>query len=815
MQIARVPLGGVVLMGMLFGLGISAKSPRSQAAGQPAQSSLRIILDFDSDWHFLKGDFATASMPQFDDSSWRRLRVPHDWSIEGPLSADLGSGNGYAPGGIGWYRKRFKIDPTHNNKLVFVEFDGIYDHSQIWINGHYAGGRPYGYSSFQCNLTPYLKSGGADNVIAVRVDHSRFADSRWYTGSGIYRHVRLIITDRLHITRWGTFVTTPDVGTASATVRVETEIENGYAEDRAFSLHTEIVAPDGRVSGSADTRAIAGAGGRQNLVQLISVPAPQLWSIASPSLYTVRSRIGNDDMNTSFGIRAISFDPDKGFFLNGNSLKLKGVCIHHDAGCLGAAVPDQVLERRLRRLKELGVNAIRTAHNPPAPELLDLCDRIGLLVKDEAFDEFTPAKNKWVSGRNVGVPSRFGYAEMFAEWSVTDMEDLVRRDRNHPSVIMWSVGNEIDYPNDPFSHPVLGKSYRPENPHAENLVKYAKPLVQAVRRLDPTRPVTAGLAHLEMSDAVGLGELLDIVGYNYQESRYLADHQKYPKRFIFGSETSHQYNNWTVVRDNAYVAGQFLWTGIDYLGEANRWPNHGSNAGLLDSCAFKKPNAWFRQSLWSESPMVFIMAALSEGAGGRAGSVRGEDSWNWPAGSTVNVTCYTNCAEVRLTLNDRPVQSRRSTEAVNGALSFTVPYEPGVLKAVGMNNGMKACEYVLQTAGAASKLELYPDTTVLRANGKDICHVEFRIADDRGVRIPDAGDEVAFEIQGPAEVLGIDNGDLNSTDNYQDLKHRAFHGRGLVIIQAGSDTGNIVLKATATLGGRSASTSCSIAAVAR
>ncbi|MBP8303450.1 MAG: glycoside hydrolase family 2 protein [Phycisphaerae bacterium] len=611
------------------------------AVGMPTASSARTYLDLDADWRFSRGDFATAAVPAFDDSTWGNVNVPHDWSIEGPFGPEHGSGNGFAPGGIAWYRRHFTLDTADKDCLVAIEFDGVYDHAQVWFNGHCVGGRPYGYSSFECDLTPLARFGDGENVLAVRVDHSRFADSRWYTGSGIYRHVRLRITDRLHVAQWGTFVTTPEVKADSALVRVETAVENETGQARAFSLELEVLGPDGRTAGTATQAGKADGGAEAQVVSQITLPKPQLWSPDTPALYVLKTRLKVDsqvvdETSTQFGIRTIRFDPDKGFFLNGQALKLKGVCIHHDAGCVGAAVPDQVLERRLRILKELGTNAIRTSHNPPAPELLDLCDRMGLLVKDEAFDEFTPAKNKWVTGRNVSLPSRFGYAESFEEWSVRDMQDLVRRDRNHPCVILWSIGNEIDYANDPFSHPVLGNEYRPQNPPAQDLVRHARPLIEAVKRLDPTRPVTAALAHVPMSDAVGLGEMLDVVGYNYQEGRYAADHQKYAKRVLFGSENGHEYRNWTVVRDNDYVAGQFLWTGIDYLGEANRWPNRGSSAGILDLCGFKKPNAWFRQSLWSDRPMVYL-CVYSGGGRGRYPGMRGQESWNWTAGATVSV----------------------------------------------------------------------------------------------------------------------------------------------------------------------------------
>lgn len=768
---------------------------------QPAPSS-RTSVDFDAGWRFSRGDFASAAVPAFDDSGWRKVNLPHDWSIEGPFAPEYGSGNGFAPGGIGWYRKHFTLDAAHKDQLVAVEFDGVYDYAEVWVNGHFVGGRPYGYSSFQVELTPLLKFGADDNVLAVRADHSRFADSRWYTGSGIYRHVRLRITDKLRIAHWGTYVTTPEVTEDSATVRVETTVANGSGQSSICSLQLEIVGPESRVVATATQAVTIAAGESSTFVQEMPLANPRLWSPESPTLYALKSRLVVDsavvdETVTSFGVRTLRFDPDKGFFLNDKPMKIKGVCIHHDAGCLGAAVPDKVLERRLRLLKELGANAIRTSHNPPAPELLDLCDQLGLLVKDEAFDEFTPAKNKWVAGWNVGAPSRWGYAELFERWAVTDIQDMVRRDRNHPCVIMWSIGNEVDYANDPFSHPSLGNNYRPENPPASDLVRLGKPLVDAVKKLDTTRPVTAALANLPMSDAVGFPEILDVVGYNYQESLYAAHHQKNPRRVIFGSENSHQYNNWTIVRDNDYIAGQFLWTGIDYLGEARAWPNRGSMAGLLDVCGFKKPNAWFRQSLWSDRPMVYLCAAGVAGGGDvRPRGMRWEEHWNWTAGTDVTVICYTNSPEVRLTLNGKEIGTKRLVEAVNGALTWRIPFEPGILKAVGLGDGKPLCEFSLTTAGPASRISLVPDVTEVRADGKDICHAEFRIVDEKGTRIPDATQEVTFEVEGPAVVLGIGSADLNSPDSYVDLVHKAYRGRGLAVLQSTTIPGPITVKAS-------------------
>ena len=763
-------------------------------------------MPLDAGWRFSRTDSGSAAMPAFDDSGWRLVDLPHDWSAEGPFSAEFASGNGYAPGGIAWYRRHFTLGPELAGKVAAIEFDGVYDHAEVWVNGHVVCGRPYGYSSFDCPLTPHVTFGSADNVVAVRVDHSRIADSRWYTGSGIYRHVRLRITDPLRIGHWGTFVTTPAVTATSATIHVETTIDNESDRGRAIALESEVLLGNDVVA-RVSTPASIGASLHQTIAQDITIAMPRRWTFESPALYTLRQRIRadavvTDDLETTFGIRTARFDPANGFSLNDEPVKLKGVCVHQDAGSLGAAVPAGVWERRLRELKALGVNAIRTSHNPPSPEFLEICDRLGLLVMDEAFDEFTPSKNKWVNGRNVGTPSRFGYAEDFAQWSVTDASDMVRRDRNHPSIVLWSIGNEVDYPNDPFSHPVLGRSYRPENPRAENLVTLGRPLVEAIHALDPTRPVTAALASLPMSDAVGLPVLLDVVGYNYQEPRYADDHAKYPSRVIVGSENGHPYSNWTVVRDNAYVAGQFLWTGIDYLGEAGPYPNRANGAGLLDLCGFKKPMAWFRQSLWSDNPMVYLAASLapaptSPAAGQPRRGGRVEERWNWPDGSTIDVSAYTNAEEVTLALNDQPIGTQPRSSAVDGVWHWMVPYRPGTLKAVARTGGQPVAEFALSTAGTAARVRLIPDTSRVIADGDAVVHVEFRIVDTNGVLVPTANDEVTFEIQGAARVLGIGNADVNDPVSGRGLAHRASQGRGLAILQTTTTPGDIVVRASA------------------
>ncbi|HEY4988536.1 MAG TPA: DUF4982 domain-containing protein, partial [Opitutaceae bacterium] len=435
-----------------------------------------------------------------------------------------------------------------------------------------------------------------------------------------------------------------------------------------------------------------------------------------------------------------------------------------------------------------------------APEFLDLCDRLGFLVMDEAFDEFTPSKNKWVVGWNQGVPSRFGYSEQFAEWSVRDIQDMVRRDRNHPCIVMWSIGNEIDYPNDPFSDPALGKDFRPGNPPGTDMAKWGRPLVAAVKQLDGTRPVTAALASAAMSNAAGFAQILDIAGYNYQESRYAADQGLYPERFIYGSENSHTYSAWVAVRDNPAVSGQFLWTGIDYLGEARAWPMRANPDGLLDLCGFVKPLGRFRQSLWSPQPMVYLCAQESDKAAGAAGDTRqpvGKESWNWPDNTRLTVSCYTNCPQVTLFLNGEAVGTQNLADAEEGVLSWKLPYAKGVLKALGKKEGRVVCDFALQTAGSPYGITLHPDVTQLRADGKDVSQVEFDVIDAQGVRVPDADTEINFEMTGPSRIQGVGNGDVSNSERVDAPTHRVFQGRGLMIVQSTLGKGPISLKASA------------------
>ena len=764
-------------------------------------ASPRVYRELATGWKFYKGDISGAEKITFDDSLWRGVTVPHDWSIEGPYSREWASGTGYLPGGVGWYRYSFRLDASESGKRVFSEFDGVYCNSEVWINGHFLGKRPNGYLGFQYDLTPHVRFGGEDNILAVRVDHTDFADSRWYTGSGIYRPARLCITETVRVGQWGVFVSTPKAASDAAEIRIETTIDNLSLSPREIELASYIFDAEGLVVATVTTSGgSVDAGGQKTFIQDAAVRNPRLWSVESPVLYSVLSVVASegrkvDQVRTPFGIRTFRFDADKGFSLNGTTMKLKGVCVHHDAGPAGAAVPAGMWERRLKQLKEMGCNAIRMSHNPPASELLGLCDRMGFLVMDEAFDEFTPPKNKWVTGWNDGIPSKKGYGEAFAEWAVRDIQDMVRRDRNHPSIIFWSIGNEIDYPNDPFSHEALGNEYKPANPPAEALVRYGKPLVEAVKALDTTRPVTAALASAAMSNAVGFSEILDVVGYNYQERRYGDDHAKYPKRAIYGSENSRDYNAWKAVADNDFIAGQFLWVGYDFLGEARGWPVRNSQSGLFDLCGFKKPIGWFRQALWSDVPMAY--PAVRRPGGAERSFDRGVRShWNWSAGERLAVTAYSNCPAAELFLNGQSLGDGVAQANLGPVFMWDVPYQPGELKVIGRKDGQAVCESVLKTAGEAKKIVLKGDARTLKADGDDVCHIEFYITDEKGVTVPDAENLVRFYVSGAVRILGVGNGNPANHDKETDGEHNAWQGQGLAIVQTLREAGGATVSAS-------------------
>ena len=761
-------------------------------AALPALAQRQQTL-FNADWKFHLGDVPGSEQPRATDKAWRTLSLPHDWSIEGPYSQEWASATAFLPGGVGWYRKTFTVPAGFRNKQVFIYFDGVYKNSEVWLNGHLLGKRPSGFASFQYELTPFLSATGP-NVLAVKVDHHEVADSRWYTGSGIYRNVYLLATAPVHIQPWGVAFTTPTVSASAATGKVAVSFTNASAKAASVTVTSYLVDAKGQTVATARQTVTAKPKADATASLTLPIRQPALWSVDHPTLYHLRTMLAVagqpvDEVAEEVGVRSIRFDANQGFFLNGENMKLKGLCIHDDAGALGVAVPPEVWERRLKTLKAGGCNSLRMSHNPHADYLYRLCDRLGFLVMDEAFDEWEHGKNKWVAGWNVGTPAQFGTHEYFKEWGERDLRDMVLRNRNRPSIIMWSIGNEIDYPNDPYTHEVLntgrnpqiyGKGYLPNHPPASEMGPIAKRLVAVAKQADSSRPITAALAGVVMSNFTDYPAALDVVGYNYQEFRYAEDHQKYPTRVIYGSENGMGRDAWAAVDSNAYVSAQYLWTGIDYLGEAGKWPQRASGAGLLDMAGFPKPEFYLRQSLWTTAPMLYLVAAEAPAAGATPGRrSRGIASWNWPAASQVRVTAYTTNEATELFLNGQSLGRKTDRQP-----SWDVGYTAGELSAKGYRNGKLVSEMKLQTAGAPAAIQLKVDRSVTPAKARGVTQVEVCIVDDAQHPVPTATDEISVALTGPARLLGIENGDLANHDTPTSPRHRTHQGRLIIYVQS-------------------------------
>ena len=757
---------------------------------------------FNNNWFFYKGDIANGNTGGLANVNWEHVQLPHDWSIHSPFSEEWASATGYLPGGIGWYKKTFATPKSRAGQQVYIYFDGVYKNSEVWINGHYLGKRPNGFISFEYELTPFLNRAG-NNVLIVKVDHSEFADSRWYTGSGIYRNVYLVIKNPTHFNLWGLAVSTPEVTAKKAAITVRASIRSKKAGGNA-DLRLNLLDASGHLVLTAHKKFITGDSIKEVEIDK-ELSLPKLWDTEHPYLYTLVASLIKDGKiidveKQQVGIRSIRFDKDKGFFLNNISTKLKGVCIHDDAGALGVAVPKEVWVRRLKILKDAGVNALRFSHNPHADYLYDLCDEMGFLVMDEAFDEWEIGKNKWVKGWNVGTPSKDGYHEYFKEWADRDLRDMVLRDRNHSSIILWSIGNEIDYPNDPYSNPILntgrnpqiyGKGYLPDHPPASEITGIAKRLAAIVKSVDTTRPVTAALAGVIMSNEVGYPEALDVVGYNYQEYRYAEDHKKYPNRIIYGSENSMQAQAWAAVDTNEYISGQFLWTGIDYMGEAGKWPQRSSGAGLIDLAGFKKPEYFFRQSLWAKKPMAFIGAAPISGMEDRGlwSHHRVQHNWNWPTNSKMRVECFTNCDEAGLFINGKSQGKQTKAGAASKIPHWDIDYQPGVALVKGYKNGNVVATDIITTAGDASALVANADQTIFGSGYKGLSQVEIKITDSNGNIVHAAKNEIQVTVDGPSHLLGLESGSTSSHESYQANSREALNGRLLAYIQTDGKPG--------------------------
>ena len=736
----------------------------------------RVTTNFDAGWRFLKGDAKGAETQTFNDGKWRALSVPHDWSIEGPYDQanPTSRGGGYLPAGIGWYRKQFTLPADEAKRRVRIEFDGVMANSEVWINGKLLGKRPYGYSSFSYDLSPYLKFGkGQVNVLAVRADNEVQPASRYYTGAGIYRHVRMVSTEAVRFGAGGVFVSTTGIDADGATLRLQSDLSNTSSADGEYVLQVAIHDPAGKVVQTSESRQTVIARRSADVVQTVKVPSPQRWSLEQPQLYRVVATLRKgatvlDQQTSTFGIREFKFDADTGFWLNGVNLKIKGVCLHHDAGALGAAVPLDAWRRRFELLREAGVNAIRTAHNPVAPEFLDLADEMGFLVMDETFDTWTAAKDN----------GEQGYNRFWTQWWEADTRAMVIRDRNHPSIIMYSVGNEI---HDNLDSP-------------EGFQKY-KQQQDLMHQLDPTRPVTMALFRPALSKVYinGFAETMDIVGQNYRENELVAAHKANPKRKVIGTENAHQLSAWLALRDNAFMAGQFLWVGFDYLGE-NSWPATTYDQGLFDRAGNWKPRGLQRRSWWSTKPVVHIVRRADNG---------GTGDWvaNWTpvdlnTYDDAKVQVYSNAEQVELFLNGESLGAK-SKPKDDSPRNWDVTFAPGTLRAVASNGGKEVAVDELKTAGPAARIELASRRGTLGAGWDDAAFVSARIVDANGVEVPNGSVPLTFNIGGPGVLVAVDNGNVTSHDAYQSNQCKTDRGRCLAVIKASAAGGTITFKAEA------------------
>ncbi len=773
-----------------------------------AQTSFGEASKFNDSWLFSLSDNTAYKDGSFDDSAWRKLDLPHDWSVEGRLSPTLASCTGYLPGGIGWYRKHFTV--SDNAPRHYIYFEGVYNRSEVYLNGHLLGKRPNGYMSFMYDLTPHLKDG--DNVLAVRVDHSRYADSRWYTGSGIYRDVWLVAASQTHFALWGVGWQAESISDRQAVVAVDIEVQRDLGVSSGLEVTAALYDADGKLVAS---RRAAVKDGESKASLALKVRKPHRWNLDEPYLYTLRAELFEDGQKidrseTRVGLRTLTFDADMGFALNGKWTKVKGVCLHHDAGVLGAAVPEEVWRRRLENLKAIGTNAIRMSHNPQAPVLYDLCDEMGLLVMDEASDEWEFPKRKWLEGWNVGTPGYEGSFDFFEEWIERDVTDMVRRDRNHPSIFLWSIGNEVDYPNDPYSHPVLNGSkinqpmfggYKPDAPDAMRIGRIAKRLAACVRAVDTSRPVTGALAGVVMSNETEYPEAVDVVGYNYTEDRYDIDHAAYPERIIYGSENGLGRDAWLAVRDKDFIFGQFVWTGADYLGESRSWPSRGLGSGLLDFGSFPKPRGYFRASMWSENPLTYIGTYPVPGLrkGKLVLSMDAPDIWNYEDGQMVRVVCYTNAPQARLFLDGVQVGEMKPYEDKTGIIYWDIPFRSGALKAEGCDkDGNVLSEYGITTSGRPYAVRATADRTVL-SKDKATAHITVTVVDENGVTVKLADNNITCTVDGPVELLGLEGSDDTDMGDYTDNKQRVYNGRLLAYIRTTGEAGEILVSFTSPL----------------
>ena len=759
----------------------------------PAAYAQRRETLFDAGWKFFKGDMNDGEKETLNDKDWRTIELPHDWSIEdlpgqsdsviGPftIKSPGGSSTGHVAGGTAWYRKHFSLNNIANKKVT-IYFDGVYMNSDVWLNGHHLGNHPYGYTPFYYDLTPYLEQ-NSENVLAVRV-RNEGKNSRWYSGSGIYRHVWLTVTNPVHVQQWGVYITTPDVSQKTATVNLVTNF-TGNSNMQAFKLRTRLFDAKNKVV-AEKVGNIPGA--EEPINQAMQLSNPHLWSPESPYLYHAETDILQngqviDHVVTSFGIRSIDISAEKGFLLNGSPVKLRGGCVHHDNGPLGAAAYDRAEERKVQLLKQNGFNAVRTSHNPPSQHFLDACDRLGLIVIDEAFDQWERPKN----------PE--DYNLYFDSCWKKDMDAMVLRDRNHPSVVFWSIGNEINERADSSGLAITRKLY------------------DAVKRLDTTRPVTESLCHFfdhpgyKWDTTAAAYALLDVGGYNYLWRQYEADHAKYPDRIMMGTESfaKEAFENWQQVEKHPYVLGDFVWTAVDYLGEAGiahtgldstrnfplpKFPWFNSWCGDIDLIGGKKPQSYYRDVVWNRSKLeMLVHAPIPEG------HKEAVSYWGWPEerhsytfpgaeGKPLLVNVYTRYETVRLVLNGKIIGEQNASAQTKLTATFNVNYQPGVLKAIGLKNGKAVDSVEFKTAGRPAWIRLTADRTRIQATPGNLVYITAEVLDEKGQLVPDASNLLHFNISGGGEIIATGNADPTGMESMQQPKHKTFEGKCLIIVRS-------------------------------
>lgn len=768
-------------------------------------AAVREKLEFNENWKFKLGDSADYTLPSFDDENWRNLNLPHDWSIEGEFeeSNPAGINGGALPGGIGWYRKTFYLDESDKVKKVYITFDGVYHNSEVYLNGELLGKRPNGYISFQYDMTPYLKYGSSVNLLAVRVDNSDQPNSRWYSGSGIYRNVWLEVVNPVHIDLWGTHVTTPQVSETNATVQIDTVINNTTLKNEQVEIETRILDPADHVINKQIGTLSINKESTDEISQTMSVPSPTLWRIENPYLYKVVSIVKMnhqiiDDYETPFGIRYFRFDVDKGFFLNGKPVKIKGVCNHHDLGALGSALNTRAKERQLEILKAMGCNSIRTSHNPPSPELLQLCDQMGIIILNESFDVWAKKKVE------------YDYAKDWDQWHEQDLKDHLLRDRNHPCIFMWSIGNEILEQWDTTGGAI------------------ALELSALVKKYAPGIPVTSGLNGPWPDNHIYASGALDLVGFNYHHELFEEFPAQFPGEKFIATETTSSlssrgeydmpsdeiriwpyswdkpfydgnpdntcssYDNcrvpwgsthsetWKLIKKHDYLSGLYIWTGFDYLGEPTpyQWPSRSSYFGLVDLAGFPKDAYYFYQSEWTENPVLHIFP-----------------HWNWDEGEIIDVWAYTNFDQVELFLNEESlgVKTKQDGEL---HLQWSVVYTPGTIKAVGENTDGDTKEVVIHTAGEPAKIKLIADRNVINADRKDLSFVTVHVLDKDNNLVPTADNLIEFTVSGAVTLAAVDNGKQTSHESFTARHRRVYNGKCLAILKSKENAGTAVLTAT-------------------